>query len=100
MEAPFLYKDDKNLQWTLKEVVEMVDNLRQLSALDKILEASESKELFVEVPADLVNFLKMEMFNAGLHKNSEYARSHIASATRGRKCGGEPLAGGNRVGNG
>lgn len=79
MDAPFLYKGDESIKFSLRQVVELVDNLESLSALKQIIEASDHQDLYVDVPADVVNFLKMEMFKAGLHKKSDYARKQIAS---------------------
>lgn len=79
MEAPFLYKGEENLRFSLKQVVDMVESLKSLSALDGLLEAAEKEELLIEVPTNVVNFVKMHMFKGGLHKTSDYARKQIAS---------------------
>ena len=80
MDAPFLYNGGENVRFSLKQVAALVDNLRQLNALDALIEASEGNdELAVEVPPAVINFIKMQMFKAGLHKQSEVSRSYISS---------------------
>ncbi|QPS57888.1 hypothetical protein [Serratia plymuthica] len=94
MELPFLYKGDKNVSLSLKEVSDLVKTLEQSGDLGGVLTASTEQGITIEIPPETVNFIKTHLFRAKAHKRSEEAHAVIASATRGKRCGG---AGGDPV---
>lgn len=90
MDLPFLYKGDKNVSWSLKEVSDLVKTLEQSGDLEGVLAASNEQGVTIEIPPETVNFIKTHLFTVKAHKRSEEAHAVIASATRGKRCGGGP----------
>ena len=88
MDLPFLYKGDQNVSWSLKEVSDLVKVLEKSGDLEGVLAAAEAQGISIQIPPTTVNFIKTHLFTAKAHKRSEEAHAVIASATRGKRCGG------------
>lgn len=80
MNRPFLYEEDVPLQWSLKDLYEFLRLLEQLGVSQEFFFVASAAEAHIQAPPETVNFLKNFLFERGLHKQSQYARSVVTSA--------------------
>lgn len=81
MEPPFLAESGSKVVVGPQAIIEAVDVIRSSGREREFLEAYAAAGLRLEVPAELVNFLKTFIFGKQLHKHNLMAAAVVKSTT-------------------